>query len=70
MMYRNVVCVFGVGFLPEFVGRFPKIIVLHGLDEGMLYDILTKKENNILLQKERIYQNFGVSFLTLLVVFM
>ena len=49
------------GFLPEFVGRFPKIIVLHGLDEHMLYDILTKKENNILLQKERIYQNFGVS---------
>lgn len=49
------------GFLPEFVGRFPKIIVLHGLDENMLYDILTKKENNILLQKERIYQNFGVS---------
>ena len=48
------------GFIPEFVGRFPKKVPLHSLDEQKLYDILTQKENNILAQKELLYQDFGV----------
>ena len=50
------------GFIPEFVGRFPKKVPLQSLDEQKLYEILTQKENNILAQKELLYQDFGVSY--------
>ncbi len=38
------------GLIPEFVGRVPVVVTLHGLDEDALVDILTKPKNALVRQ--------------------
>ncbi|KAF7260565.1 hypothetical protein EG68_05408 [Paragonimus skrjabini miyazakii] len=43
------------GIIPEFVGRFPIITVLHSLDEEMLVRILTEPRNALLKQYQLLF---------------
>ncbi|CAL8109023.1 unnamed protein product [Calicophoron daubneyi] len=43
------------GIIPEFVGRFPIITVLHSLDEDMLVRILTEPRNALLRQYQLLF---------------
>lgn len=43
------------GIIPEFVGRFPIITVLHSLDEGMLVRILTEPRNALIKQYQLLF---------------
>lgn len=43
------------GIIPEFVGRFPIITVLHSLDENMLVRILTEPRNALLKQYQLVF---------------
>ncbi|KAA0196468.1 ATP dependent Clp Protease ATP binding subunit [Fasciolopsis buskii] len=43
------------GIIPEFVGRFPIITVLHSLDEEMLVRILTEPRNALLRQYQLLF---------------
>ncbi|VDQ13187.1 unnamed protein product [Trichobilharzia regenti] len=49
------------GIIPEFVGRFPIITVLHSLDEEMLVRILTEPRNALLKQYQLLFSIDGVS---------
>ncbi|THD19712.1 ATP-dependent Clp protease ATP-binding subunit clpX mitochondrial [Fasciola hepatica] len=44
------------GIIPEFVGRFPIITVLHSLDEEMLVRILTEPRNALLRQYQLLFR--------------
>mmetsp|Transcript_1737 Transcript_1737/g.6110 ORF Transcript_1737/g.6110 Transcript_1737/m.6110 type:complete len:790 (+) Transcript_1737:81-2450(+) len=48
------------GLIPEFVGRFPIIIPLCGLDEEHLMRILTEPKDSILKQVAKIFELHGV----------
>ncbi|CAH8848691.1 unnamed protein product [Trichobilharzia szidati] len=47
------------GIIPEFVGRFPIITVLHSLDEEMLVRILTEPRNALLKQYQLLFSIDG-----------
>lgn len=47
------------GIIPEFVGRFPIITVLHSLDEQMLVRILTEPRNALLRQYQLLFNIDG-----------
>jgi ATP-dependent Clp protease ATP-binding subunit ClpX len=44
------------GFIPEFIGRIPIITTLHSLNIDCLVDILTKPENSIVKQYQKIFK--------------
>ena len=48
------------GFIPEFIGRFPVVSTLNGLDEADLIRILTEPRNAIVKQYERFFEMEGV----------
>ena len=48
------------GLIPEFVGRFPIIIPLCGLDEEHLIRILTEPKDSILKQFAKMFEMHGV----------
>jgi ATP-dependent Clp protease ATP-binding subunit ClpX len=43
------------GLIPEFVGRVPVIVTLHGLDEDALIQILTEPKNALVKQYETLF---------------
>ena len=48
------------GFIPEFIGRFPVIATLNGLNESDLIRILTEPRNAIVKQYQRFFEMEGV----------
>ncbi len=44
------------GLIPEFVGRVPVIVTLHGLDEEALIKILTEPKNALVKQYEKLFE--------------
>jgi ATP-dependent Clp protease ATP-binding subunit ClpX len=48
------------GLIPEFIGRFPVITALHGLDEQALVQILTQPRNALKRQYQRLFEFEGV----------
>ncbi|MCK5128701.1 MAG: ATP-dependent Clp protease ATP-binding subunit ClpX [Clostridiales bacterium] len=48
------------GLIPEFVGRMPVIVTLHGLDEDALIKILTEPKNALSKQYEALFNMDGV----------
>jgi ATP-dependent Clp protease ATP-binding subunit ClpX len=48
------------GLIPEFIGRFPVITALHGLDEKALVRILTQPRNALQRQYQRLFEFEGV----------
>jgi len=48
------------GFIPEFVGRFPIVAALNGLDQDDLVRILTEPRNALVKQYERLFEMEGV----------
>lgn len=48
------------GLIPEFVGRVPVIVTLHGLDENALIKILTEPKNALVKQYEMLFNMDGV----------
>lgn len=50
------------GFIPEFIGRFPILSVLDGLDDELLIRILKEPKNSILNQFKRMFKIDGVEF--------
>ena len=48
------------GLIPEFVGRMPVIVTLHGLDENALMQILTEPKNALTKQYETLFNLDGV----------
>lgn len=44
------------GLIPEFIGRFPIISVLHDLDEASLVRILTEPNNALVRQYQRLFE--------------
>ena len=49
------------GMMPEFVGRFPVVVGLEGLDEDALVGILTEPENCLVRQYTELFRMDGVS---------
>lgn len=43
------------GMIPEFVGRFPVVVPFHSLTESMLVDILTKPQNALVTQYQKLF---------------
>lgn len=54
------------GIIPEFVGRFPIVTVLHSLDENMLVRILTEPKNALLKQYKFLFTIDGVCWINLI----
>ncbi len=48
------------GFIPEFIGRFPVISTLHGLEEADLVRVLTEPKNALVKQYEEFFRMEGV----------
>ena len=48
------------GLIPEFVGRVPIVVSLHPLDEEALVSILTKPQNAIIKQYQKLIAMDGV----------
>ena len=48
------------GFIPEFIGRFPVVATLNGLNEADLVRILTEPRNAIVKQYQRFFEMEGV----------
>ncbi len=48
------------GLIPEFVGRVPIVVALHPLDENALVNILTKPQNAIIKQYQKLIAMDGV----------
>ena len=48
------------GLIPEFIGRFPVISVLEGLNESDLLDILVKPKNALVRQFQKFFEMEGV----------
>lgn len=48
------------GLIPEFVGRFPILTVLHSLDKDMLVEVMTKPKNCIVDQYVSLFHLDGV----------
>lgn len=51
------------GLIPEFVGRFPVVVTLNDLDEGMLKKILTVPKNSLVSQFQRLFKLDGVELI-------
>ncbi|MGI6316990.1 MAG: ATP-dependent Clp protease ATP-binding subunit ClpX [Christensenellales bacterium] len=49
------------GLIPEFVGRVPVLVTLHGLDEDALVHILTEPKNALVKQYQFMFSMDGVS---------
>ncbi|KAG9510556.1 ATP-dependent Clp protease ATP-binding subunit clpX-like, mitochondrial, partial [Fragariocoptes setiger] len=49
------------GMIPEFVGRFPVVVPFHSLTENMLVDILTKPQNALVPQYQKLFDMDHVS---------
>lgn len=47
------------GFIPEFIGRFSSIVSLDPLTKEQLIDVLTKTENSLIKQYEKLVQFYG-----------
>ncbi len=48
------------GLIPEFLGRLPILCTMEALDEGMLYDILTKPHDALIKQYQALMKYDGV----------
>ncbi|MDD3243363.1 MAG: ATP-dependent Clp protease ATP-binding subunit ClpX [Eubacteriales bacterium] len=51
------------GLIPEFVGRVPVIVTLHGLDEEALVRILTEPRNALVKQYKRLFEMDNVELI-------
>jgi ATP-dependent Clp protease ATP-binding subunit ClpX len=51
------------GLIPEFVGRVPIIVTLHGLDEKALLRILTEPRNALVKQYKRLFEMDNVELM-------
>lgn len=49
------------GFIPEFIGRFPVISTLHGLDEADLVHVLTQPKNALVKQYQEFFRMENVA---------
>ncbi|MDD4797171.1 MAG: ATP-dependent Clp protease ATP-binding subunit ClpX [Eubacteriales bacterium] len=51
------------GLIPEFVGRVPVLVTLHGLNEEALIRILTEPRNALVRQYKRLFEMDGVELM-------